>query len=210
MALGIETTAFVMVAFAATHVHLHKGGEGTLTFSADGIRWEETGKKQDHSRTWKYEDVQKLELAPGRLRISTYDRDRAYSFLDLPEGIAERLYPSLAGRLDQRFVAHVGDPAVKALYEIPAKFLHGRRGANGILKIGADRIVFEAGGHGDSRAWRYADVASISNSSAFELTLNTIEGENRFQLKQRLPEERYQELWRSLSETNGLTIYHHD
>jgi hypothetical protein len=107
--------------------------------------------------------------------------------------------------MDQRFVAHVPGEKIAPVYETGAKLLHRWGGANGTLSIGTDRIVFTAGG-GESRSWRYSDI-SVSSSGPFELTLNTIEGENRFQLKQRLPEEQYQELWRHTATVNALEIY---
>ena len=187
-------------------------GEGTLTVSADSIRWTESGKKAGHSRTWKYEDIQRLELAPARIRVQTYEdnrrefgRDRVYTFDHLPADAAGRVYAVLSPKLDQRFVAHVPGQVASPIYETPAKLLHGRYGANGVLKIGTDGIAFAAAG--ESRAWRYSDIDSISSAGAFELTLNTIEGENRFQLKQPLARDRYDDLWRRLSEAKGLTIY---
>jgi hypothetical protein len=200
--------------FPARHDHVRNGGEGTVAFTPDALVWKETGKHQDHSQTWKYIDVQRLEIEPRRVHLVSYDdgrwtgRDREYTFDRLPEGAGNRIYPFLAERLDQRLITHLGDATVTAAYEIPAKLLRGRRGANGRLKVGADRIVFEAARNGgESRVWRYPDIQSVSASGAFELTLNTIEGENRFQLKQRLPEDRYQDLWHRISEVNGLTIY---
>jgi hypothetical protein len=224
MALRIEAAVAVLVGlaalcgaadleFPARHDHLRKGRDGTLAFSNEGVKWSESGKNAAHSRAWRYSDIQRLELEPQRLRITTYDdigwqsgRDRVYGFSRLPQDAAVSLYPFLAERMDQRFVAHVPGTKTTPLYETAAKLIHGRSGSNGTLRFGADRIVFNAAK--DSRTWRFSDLASVSSSGPFELTLNTIEGENRFQLKQRLPEERYQDLWRRISETNGLQIYH--
>jgi hypothetical protein len=217
-AIGVMLASAVLamageLEFQARHDHWHKGGEGTLAFTDEAVRWTESGKKTAHSRTWKYSDIQRLELEPKRVRITTYDdvrlqfgRDRVFTFDRIPDGMAAQLHPYLATRMDQRFVSHFADGEIASLYQTDAKFLHGTRGANGILSIGSDRIVFNAGG-AESRDWRYADVTSVSSADPFQLTINTIEGENRFQLKQRLPEDRYQDLWRRISESNGLKIY---
>jgi hypothetical protein len=198
--------------YPARHAHLRKGGEGTLAISAGGIRWTETGKKANHSQAWKYEDIQRLELAPGALRVLTYEdnqrefgRDRVYLFDHVPKEAAPQIYALLAPKLDQRFVAHIAGPVAGIVYETPARLLHGRYGANGILKVGTSNIVFE--GAGESRAWRYSDIDSVSSSGTFELTFNTIEGENRFQLKQPLERDRYDDLWRRLTEASGLILY---
>jgi hypothetical protein len=198
--------------FKARHDHLRKGGDGTLAFSDEGVKWTESGKKAAHSHLWKYGDIQRLELEPQRVQITTYDdirwqfeRDRVYVFSRMPQDAAIQLYPLLAARMDQRFIAHVAGAENTPVYETGAKLLHGWGGANGTLTIGTDRIVFKSAA--DSRMWRFSDLASVSSSGPFELTLNTIEGENRFQLKQRLPEERYQELWRRTATVNALGIY---
>lgn len=222
MALRIKTAACLVVlgaavcaaqdlSFNARHQHLRKGGAGTLTLTADEIRWQETGKHQQHSQTWKYSDLQRVQIEPGRARLLTYadigwqfGRDRELVFDGLPAEFAQRVYALLIGRLDQRFVAHVAEPDFQGELEMPAKLLLGRGGASGVLKVGADRIVFDGA---ESRTWRYADITSVSATPPFDLTFGTIEGEQRFALKQALPEDRYNQIWRRISEFNGLKVY---
>jgi hypothetical protein len=50
--------------FPVRHDRLHKGGEGILTFTDEIVRWEEN-KKPEHSRSGRYAEIQRLELAPG-------------------------------------------------------------------------------------------------------------------------------------------------
>jgi hypothetical protein len=47
----------------------------------------------------------------------------------------------------------------------------------------------------------------VSATPPFELVFSTIEGEQRFALKQALPEDRYNQIWRRISEFNGLKVY---
>src|ERR1022692_2743354 len=115
--------------FPVRHDHLHKGGEGVLTFTEEMVRWEEN-KKPAHSRSWRYAEIQRLELAPGHVRILTYEdvgwklgRDREYWFDHLPLDLAARVHPFLTARLDQRYLAHLADPSVTPVLEIPAKLL---------------------------------------------------------------------------------------
>jgi len=51
------------------------------------------------------------------------------------------------------------------------------------------------------------DVINVNSSDPFELTITTIEGENRIQLKAALSEERYQELWQTISQFHGLKVF---
>jgi hypothetical protein len=202
------------MSYEVRHKHLRKGGEGTLTFTADGVSFAERGKKSGHSRVWKYGEIQQLELGPEELRILTYEdskwklgQDREYVFDRLPEKMAEQLYPNLYAQMDQRFVARMADQFVEPLWEAPAKLLRGFGGVDGVLRAGPDRIVFEAGKPGESRTWRYGDVANISLAGPFDFTVTSLDGDVRFQLKRVLPEERFNDLWRRIHEANGLRTF---
>jgi hypothetical protein len=201
--------------FGVRHEHLRKGGEGMLAFNAAGIWFEETTGKAAHSRQWKYTDLERLDLAPLRIRIVTYEdvrwqlsRDREFTFDHLPADAAARLYSFLATRLDQRFIARVADPSVSPLLTIPAKALHGRGGANGTLKIGADRIVFEASKPGDSRTWRFSDIQFVARQDPLDFSVTSLDGETRFQLKEAMPEDRYNAVWRRVAESSGLKTFY--
>ena len=201
------------LSFQVRHDHLHKGGEGVLAFTEEMVRWEEN-KKPAHSRSWRYAEIQRLELAPGHVRILTYEdvgwklgRDREYRFDHLPPDLAARVHPLLTARLDQRYLAHLADPSVTPVWDVPAKLLLGRRGSSGRLKIAAAHVVFDGGENGESRTWKFSDVINVNSSDPFELTITTIEGENRIQLKAALSEERYQELWQTISQFHGLKVF---
>jgi hypothetical protein len=166
--------------FQVRHIHLdvrlqHKGGEGVLTFTGEIVRWEEN-KKPEHSRSRRYAEIQRLELAPGQIRILTYEdvgwqlgRDREYRFDRLPADLAARVHPFLTARLDQRYLAHLADPLVTPVWEAPAKLLLGRSGSNGRLKVAADSIVFDGGERGKSRTWKLSDITNVNSSDPFEL-----------------------------------------
>lgn len=209
------------VTLEVRHRHPRKGVHGTLTFTEEGVRFDEPGKHAAHSRTWKYAQMQRFELAPDHILVRTYEdlrwqagRDLEYRFDQLPDGAAEKLYPMLAGKLDQRFVAAVLSTVESVLWEVPAKMLRRTTGSNGTLRIAEDRVVFE--GSSGSRTWRTADITNFSSAGPFELTLTSLDGETRFQLKQPLPEDRYDELWRHFNRAGGLKTFvplgenHHD
>ena len=209
--------------FAVRHQHVRKGAMGSLRVTLDSIAFDEPGKKHQHSREWKYDDIQQLSLSTTTLRILTYEdqkwqlgRDRDYVFDHLPKELVETLYPMFAAKLDQRFIAALPDPNVRPLWQLPAKLRHGRSGSEGTLLVADDRIVYKSDAGGESRTWRLIDVDSISISGPFDFSITTLERsefrhagptEFRFQLKEPLAENRYNELWRKLEEIKSRTAF---
>src|SRR5215217_8489365 len=99
------------VTIPVRHTHLRKGGAGELQIGASSLSFREVGKGQGHSREWAYEDIQQLYIAPGVIRILTYEdvswklgRDREYQFDQLTEGAAQRTIDAVRGRIDVRRV----------------------------------------------------------------------------------------------------------
>jgi hypothetical protein len=232
MALRIEKTisAFLILCgvviaqpftYEVRHRHLHGGAVGTLRISQDSIAFEEKSKNAKHSREWKYADIQQLSLSPLELRILTYEdrkwqfgRDREYVFDRLPEGLAQQAYGLFHQSLDQRFIAELSDPDGRVLWQTGAKLRRGLSGSDGTLRIGEDRIIFETGAGGESRTWRFTDIDNISTAGSFDLAITTTElsrwlhaghREFRFQLKQALPENRYNDLWRHIKQSKRAT-----
>ncbi len=87
------------------------------------------------------------------------------------------------------------------MWEAPAKLLHRTGGYNGTLKIAQDVVVFQSAR--GSRTWRLSDIDNFSSAGPFELTVTSLDAETRFQLKQPLPEDRYNDLWRHFQRATG-------
>ena len=192
MALGTQAAA-ILIALVAH--------QGTITFTETGVSFK--------SLSYEYKDIQRLELMPTEIRLRTYEdrkwrlgQDREYVFNRIPPGETAKLYTLLSTRLDQPLIARVLQPVSALEWQAPAKILHRTGGTNGEFKIGTDLIVFEGP---ESRTWRYTDLVNVSCSNPFELSLTSLDGETRFQLKKALPEDRYNKLWRRVMETS-----HHD
>ncbi|MCC6389549.1 MAG: hypothetical protein IT167_03015 [Bryobacterales bacterium] len=202
--------------YQVRHEHWRKFCAGTLTISAGGVTYAEApGKKKEklHHFTWKYPDIQQLSLAPGRVTVLTYDdvrlkfgADREFRF-DLGKGQTfEGAYPLLS-KLDQRFVAEFPLAVENPEWSIPVKHLYRLGGSQGELLAGADRIVYRTAKPEESRTWRFEDIESISTGGPFSLTLTTFERSRahygsrkdfHFQLKEAMPEARFQALWQKL------------
>ncbi len=203
------------------------GNMGTLTVSDSGIAFEETGKdgkKPKHPQVWHwaYQDIHQLKISPKSLTVLSYKdnawkfgADRQYEFDLVSEGSFTNAYELLKNRLDQRFVAEIPDKVAQLLWEIPVKHLLRFGGDEGALQVGADAIVFKSQKEGESRTWRYEDIDNISSSGPFQLTVVTFERAKthygdlkgfNFELKQRLDDARYNDLWLRLNQSKGLQI----
>ena len=205
MAAGAET-------YTVRHKHLRNGVTGVLRISESDLAFEEAGKHKEHSRIWKYDDIQELQLGPDTLRIVTYEdnrrelgRDRVYLFDKLPAEVAARWYPVFSTHLDQRFVAALAT-AITPQWQIPAKLTHGRNGSQGVLLVADDAVVYQSSQPGESRTWRIKDLENVSSSDAFDLTITTHERTFRFQLKQVLGDARFQALWLGVNQARGLQV----
>lgn len=203
------------------------GNMGTLTVSDTGIAFDETGKggkKPKHPQEWRwaYQDIQQLKISPKSLTVLSYKdnpwkvgADRQYDFDLVSEGSFTGAYELLKNRLDQRLVAEIPDKVAQPLWEIPVKHLLRFGGDEGVLQVGSAAIVYKSQKEEESRTWRYEDIDSISSSGPFQLTITTFERAKthygnlkgfNFELKQRLEDATYNELWLRLNRSKGLKI----
>jgi hypothetical protein len=227
MAFRIKTAVafFVtqtLVCSPVAHRHLRHAGNGDLQVTDQGISFTETGKHADHSRTWKYDQIQQVELSADQLRILTYEdtkweigRDREYIFDHLSPDFVKSVYPQWKDKLDQRFIAALADPEVKTLAEFPAKLSALTKGIEGTLLFAEDRVVFRTAKSGESRTWRITDIDNIARAGPFDFSLVALEHhgvwnsgtrEFRFQLQRPMEEARFNELWRLVNGA-GLAIH---
>jgi len=200
--------------YKVRHDHIPKSCAGVLTIDERGVTYHE-GKRHPRNRTWDYANIQQFELSAKRIRILTYSdnrwklgADREYTFTALDGSDFTSAYALLKDRLDQRFVAELADDGVQPMWEIPVKHLGRISGSEGLLIVGAARIVYQTGRKDDARTWRYGDIDNLSTSGPLNLTLTTFErarshyGNRKdfnFQLKEPLDERKYDELWRRLN-----------
>ena len=215
------------IVLSVRHDHARGSCSGTLTLDAYGLRYDTPHTKD--ARNWAYEDVQQFQVEEGRrLKILTYEdrkwrlgADKAFEF-DWPENEAapEDVYRFLEARVRRPIAAWLHPADLGAVrYEFSVKRLGILSGRDGHLLFTDRRVVLQADqvaqkDAGD-RAWRYDDIESISSSGLYELTLTTYERERlqyasrrayRFQLKEALPPETYDALWRFVNEKKGSTV----
>ena len=219
MALGKKTGSLILAwAMAATaaqfpvrHRHARGGCDGTLEVSAAGVRF--AGPK-GHVWQWKLEQIRQLELAPDRVVVVSYENgrlpgtERRYEFSGAVP--APELYVLLRDRMDQRLVAELVQPG-SAVWSLPVKHV-GRAGSQGALELAAETIAYRTPAKDEARTWRYTDVAGVSSSGPFQLTITTFERapahfggrkDFNFELQQPISEDKYNELWLLVETKNG-------
>jgi hypothetical protein len=200
---------------------------GTLTLTDSGVSFQEQYKagktpKHPHAWHWDYQDIEQLKVEPKALTVLTYKSnkwklgaDQAYHFELASEQTFEGAAAFLKHRLDQRFVAVVSDDSSSFLWEMPAKHRLRFGGDEGLLQVGTSEIVYKSAKKGESRTWRYEDIDNIASNGPFDLTITTFErarldyGSRKqfnFELKRRLEEARYDDLWLRLNRSKGLQL----
>ncbi len=208
--------------------HIKKAGRmGRLEITARGVSFEETypeGKRPKHPHAWQwdYRDIQQLKIEAKSLTVLTYrdnkwklGADREYQFDLRSDQTFEPAYRALKDRLDQRFVAAIPDQPAGALWEIPVKHLLRFGGDEGVLQVGPEAIAYRSQKKDQSRTWRYQDIENISTSGPFQLTITSFERAKthygnlkgfNFELKERLEDARYNDLWLRLNQAKGLQV----
>ena len=210
------------------HDHAWGSCTGTLTLDDRGVRYETTHTKD--ARTWTYEDVQQFQVEEGRrLKIFTYEdrkwrlgADKVLEF-DWQEGgpAPEEVYRFLEARVRRPIAAQLLPSGVgEVLYAFPVKLLGVLSGIQGRLLFTERWVVLQSEERADEKAgdrtWRYEDLESISSSGPYELTLTTYEQQKfhyasgrvyHFQLKEALPPETYDALWRFVNEKKGMSRF---
>lgn len=213
--------------YKVRHERLLKHQPAELVFDSTGLTLRKLQSKpgkdaRSQTSVWPYSDIQQIVLSPGKVVVLLY-RDRSPWFLGVdkeyelglePKADIRPAYDFLKTRLDRRLVAALADSEPAVTWELPAKRLGLLRGAEGVLRFGPDALVFETGAKGQSRTWRMEDIANVSSSDPYELTLTTHEraltdyGSRKvfqFQLKQPIEPKRLDLLWKRLNQANELT-----
>ena len=198
------------IRFPVRHDHTFGSCRGELIFREDGVDFITPEKK--HARTWKYEDIQQIGLlSPQEIVILTYEdkkwefgRDRDFRFQVTQGTITPSLYTMLQARVTRPLVSALLPPEITPEYRIPVKHERGFSGTQGTLEVSDQCILYRTDAKGDSRIWRYEDIASIGTTGPYQLRLTSMDrvqgefgGERNFvfTLKRKLDPEIYDFLW---------------
>lgn len=208
--------------FEVRHERMLRDHTGKLAFSSEGITYTQTNAKKPETFTWPYGEIQQLTVSPSKVLIVTYvDRprlagiDREFEFYAAHGEPFAAVYNILKDKLDHRFTAALADPLAAPLWQLPVRLTGPLRGSNGTLSASATHIVYQTARSGHSRTWRLEDIDNVAQSDPRTLTITTHErslthyGSRKafqFQLKQPLPEQHFNALWKRLNLTQGLEL----
>ncbi len=215
LAAAASSAAENQFQYSVRHHHTLKDCHGVLTISDTGVEYR-TVHKND-SRRWNFDEIRLLRVeSPTAVSILTYEdqkrymgKDRTFSFQLVEGKVSADLSAFLLARVKRPMVLAVLPPlaqdAEKPAFEIPVKHLHTIEGVMGVLRIYADRMIFQAAREGDSRYWRLSDISRFAQPDRYRfqivsdvpMTGGPTEVYN-FQLLNELPEGVYDYLWARL------------
>ena len=186
----------------------HRDGE--LIISANGVEYR--AKKEKDSRVWTYADIKLFEiLSPTRVHIWTYPnrklllgQEESLTFKIIDGEIDQKVSDFLRERIARPLVTSLTKEETESapLAQIPVKHLHRWSGCQGILKVYADGLVYEAQDGHDSRSWRWTDIRAVGRPDIDRFEVLTFEPQTggpkrsfNFILKELMPDRTYDLIW---------------
>lgn len=185
----------------------HRDGE--LIISNDSVEFR--AEKENDSRSWSYGEIKLFEiLSTTRVRIWTYQnrklmgQEESFSFNLVKGHIDQQLSDFLRKRIRRPLVTSLtnDEAGIEPLAEIPVKHRHRLSGCQGVLRVYADRLIYEAADGHDSRSWRWTDIRAVGRPDVDRFEVLTFEpqfgGPKRsfnFILKEQLADKTYDFIW---------------
>jgi hypothetical protein len=185
----------------------HRDGE--LIISTDHVEFR--AKEEDESRSWAYGEIKLFEiLSATRVRVWTYQnrkltgQEESLSFKIIDGRIDQQVSDFLRERIARPLVTSLtrDETGSEPLAEIPVKHVHRLGGCQGVLRVYADRLIYETAGGHDSRSWRWSDIRAVGRPDVDRFEVLTFEpqfgGPKRsfnFILKERLADRTYDFIW---------------
>lgn len=185
----------------------HRDGE--LIISAAQVEFRT--KTEDESRRWTYGEIKLFEiLSPTRVRVWTYQnrklmgQEESFSFNIVEGRIDQQASDFLRDHISRPLVTSLtkDETGSEPLAEVPVKHLHRLSGCQGVLRVYADRLIYEAANGHDSRSWRWTDIRAVGRPDVDRFEVLTFEpqlaGPKRsfnFILKEQLADKTYDFIW---------------
>ncbi len=172
--------------------HGFGSARGALSVSTGAIEFRpEKGLPQ----RWAYGEIKSLDLGAHRLRLTSYVNrgwhrpgDRTYSF-----ELRDTLTPDVAGELARRVGKPVQNrlpaPSAAASATLEARHTTRTGGSHGLLRFTERGIDYVTVTPGDSRAWRWSDLRTVSAADPYHLLVFGFLDTFSFELKSPISRE---------------------
>jgi hypothetical protein len=199
--------------FQVVHDHFWRSCKGSLVFGDNAVQY--ISDKKEHSRTWKYEDIQQLAIAPGRISVLTYDArkiefgaDQAFNFKVISGVLSDQFRMEIARKLARPIVSGIVPAKIDSRFSIPARHRLFLNDSQGLLEFGEESIVYRSGEPGDTRIWSYEELLSVGSTGPFQLRIGALQktggeyGEEKnyvFDLKRQMTSEEYDFIWNKIN-----------
>jgi hypothetical protein len=189
---------------------LWRDGKGMVEIDDQGITY--TAPKKEHSRNWKWLDIQYFDrVSPTEFVVLTYEddkhllgRDKQYHFRITQGELSNALFASISGHLNRPVTDRVAPEKIAARYVIPVKYDHGLGGSEGELQFTDDAIYYVTKHAPDGRTWRLdQDIVSVWSDDPYRLEIRAYDNNRRefsrtatykFDLKEKLNSAFYRQL----------------
>jgi len=189
---------------------LWRDGTGMVEIDDQGITY--TAHKKEHSRSWKWLDVQYFDrVSRTEFAVLTYEderrllgRDKQYRFRIMDGELSDTLFASISVHLKRPVTDRVAPEKIVAPYTIPVKHEHSFGGCEGELQFTNDAIYFVTKHEPDGRDWRLdRDIVSVWSDDPYRLEIRAYDNNRRefsrtanykFDLKEKLDPAFYREL----------------
>jgi hypothetical protein len=183
---------------------LQKDEPGLLRIDASGLEYRSTNGKT--SVRVPFIDIYELDLSDSSaVRFETYEMlkrklsgRRSYEFRLRASRAAEendRLMEFVSSRV-KRPVLGIRSISARLDFEIAAYHRHVLNGCSGTLQISAEGIRFLSSKEDHSRTWPYAEIETVGGADSFSFRIATIAETFNFDLKEPLPKEASDLMWR--------------
>lgn len=203
--------------FRVEHDHFWRSCKGSLVFGNKTVEY--ISENKEHSRSWKYEDIQQLAIAPGRISILTFDArkiefgaDQAFNFKLVSGSLSDQFRMEVSRKLTRPMVSGILPEMIDARFSIPARHRLFLNDSQGILEFGEESVVYRSDEPKDSKTWRYDELLSIGSTGPFQLRIGALQktggeyGEEKnyvFDLKRRMASEEYDFIWDKINRRQG-------
>jgi hypothetical protein len=180
---------------------------GTLSANERGIEFQAA---KGAPQRWPYLEIKTLDLGPRRLELTSYENrgwhrpgDQRYRF-ELSAPLPAEVAAELARQVGKPVRNRLPVAQAASLARLPARHRTRTGGSNGVLRFTAQGIDYLASESGDSRAWRWSDLETVSNPDAYHLRIFGYCDTYSFELKEPMPSELFDRLSAKILQQNPL------